>query len=497
MRVFNCYNSKIVYNKYTKQQVVARCGKCPACLNARAASWVTRLDFEMSCHPYTYFVTFQYDEFHVQQYIRLRDEDNPNKFPSYINSETGQIISLSDLDETIVRPSDIQYCKDTKVLLVHDISDFQKFIKRLRKHYSTTVKDAKIRYYAAFEYGPTTYRPHIHCLFFLDSSQVSETFADSCIKYWQYGNTFDPHIVSGSCSSYVASYLNCSVSIPRIYLHPVIKSKAVFSKCPPIGFAVISQDKQRQIFDSEVSEVPLYIPSVHKFNNVPLWRSYEFSLFPKCTCFNRLSHDDRVALFKKGARPAFRYKNFHMIKLELSCDYWQPFYYAAFYTLKDGRYVFNEQSLKKFVSLVCRVYDNALKYGISIDDYVTKIENYYVKKQKSDLRKWYLLQDTYFKDHPLIDFLTMNVNVYSQIYGRDYYSLQPWLQYYIALYAPEYVGKVFDYSISSSFGYQELIGLHNKISFDNTKQKKSNDYLLAHRDKFNNIITYNQLIENE
>ena len=40
-------------------------------------------------------------------------------------------------------------------------ADFQKFMKRLRKHAGNN-----IRYYMGGEYGPTTWRPHFHaCIF--------------------------------------------------------------------------------------------------------------------------------------------------------------------------------------------------------------------------------------------------------------------------------------------------------------------------------------------
>lgn len=499
MKLISCYNPQVVFNKYSQQYVVARCGKCPACLNARAASWVERLDVEMQNHRFNWFVTFQYDEFNVNQFVLLRKEDSPSGLPCYLDNETGVIVDLKDVPN--ITKADIDYCYNTKVLLVHRVRDFQLFMKSLRKEIYNRFPDEKIRYYAAFEYGPQTYRPHLHILFFLDSPLLSEIFPELCRTYWKYGAVFDPHIVCGSAATYVASYLNCSARLPKIYLHPYIKQKALFSKRPPIGFASLSKETFLELFSAKDGRFTIYRKDLHKFCDISLWPSLRHRIFPKIVAFDRINHYDRVLLYRKGERPEYQTRDYEAIRLDLSSDYWKPFL-SLFYTHckyeHSKRFVFNVEALTRFVSAVVTVCNNCKLYGIDLEDYVTRIENYYDDAQKSELKQFYFMQNEYFKEHSLKDFLYLNPNFCLSVYKKRPCDLKDWQRYYINLYYPELLK--FDKPIILKYrdcaAYRELRGLHDKIFFDNTKVKDNNDYLMANKDKFNNIITYNQEIEN-
>lgn len=88
------------------------CGRCTECISKRAIEWSLRARHEISCHKENSFITLTYDQ------------DN---LPS-IN---------------------------------HIKIEFQKFLKRLRKHLKQ-----KIRYMVSHEYGSKTFRPHHHVILF-------------------------------------------------------------------------------------------------------------------------------------------------------------------------------------------------------------------------------------------------------------------------------------------------------------------------------------------
>jgi hypothetical protein len=88
------------------------CGKCHICISKRALEWSTRARHEISEHTENSFITLTYS-----------DENLPSHF--------------------IIK------------------SDFQKFIKRLRKK-----TNKKIRYMVSYEYGSLNYRPHFHAILF-------------------------------------------------------------------------------------------------------------------------------------------------------------------------------------------------------------------------------------------------------------------------------------------------------------------------------------------
>lgn len=100
-----------------KDPIKVPCGKCIECRLNYARQWSFRLQAEMLYHEKNSFITLTYDDNHVP---------------------------LSDSGNLTLRKS-----------------DFQKFIKRLRKN-----SGLDISYYACCEYGEHTFRPHYHAIIF-------------------------------------------------------------------------------------------------------------------------------------------------------------------------------------------------------------------------------------------------------------------------------------------------------------------------------------------
>lgn len=88
------------------------CGKCYECKSKRAVDWATRCGHEISCHESSCFITLTYDEDNLPSFLIVKDE-------------------------------------------------FQKFLKRLRKHIKK-----KVKYIVSHEYGSKTGRPHHHLIIF-------------------------------------------------------------------------------------------------------------------------------------------------------------------------------------------------------------------------------------------------------------------------------------------------------------------------------------------
>lgn len=88
------------------------CGKCNECISKRAIEWATRAKHEISENNENCFITLTYNE-----------ENLPSNF--------------------IIK------------------SDFQKFIKKLRKQLNT-----KFKYMVSYEYGTKNFRPHMHAIIF-------------------------------------------------------------------------------------------------------------------------------------------------------------------------------------------------------------------------------------------------------------------------------------------------------------------------------------------
>lgn len=108
---------QVVFNAsqaYTDRRVTVPCGRCIGCRLDRSRQWAVRCVHEATCHEHNSFITLTY---------------NPEHLPK---------------GGTLVK------------------EDFQKFMKRLRRHYY----GKNIRYYHCGEYGTIGNRPHYHaCLF--------------------------------------------------------------------------------------------------------------------------------------------------------------------------------------------------------------------------------------------------------------------------------------------------------------------------------------------
>ncbi len=151
---------ELVKGKVYNHDVCVPCGKCPVCKRRRVNDWVFRLQKEDDRSTSSYFITLTYDNHNVP-------------------ISTNNFMTLRK-------------------------SDFQKFMKRLRKN-----NKQKIRYYACGEYGTKTKRPHYHAIVFnvdnitnvfhawtLGKIDVGETTRNSiayCCKYIDKAKTIPLH----------------------------------------------------------------------------------------------------------------------------------------------------------------------------------------------------------------------------------------------------------------------------------------------------------------
>lgn len=118
------------------RRLMLPCRHCVGCRLDKSREWANRVIMEQQYHDESWFLTLTYDDEHL-----------PPAFP--VDPATGEILSVH---ATLVK------------------KDLQDFFKRLRFN-----SGQNIRYFAAGEYGSTTFRPHYHVLVFglhLDDVQI-------------------------------------------------------------------------------------------------------------------------------------------------------------------------------------------------------------------------------------------------------------------------------------------------------------------------------------
>lgn len=165
------------------------CGKCGACRHNRRADWSFRLNQELKDSDSCFFITLTYN-----------DETLP------IIPSTGEITLRK--------------------------SDFQNFLKRLRKR-QAQLQDQKIRYYAVGEYGTNTDRPHYHAIIF----NLVPQLIDHLDEIWQNGHT---HV--GSVTHHSIHYVTKYHLTPRHETNTDRQPEfALMSRRPGIGHNYIKR----------------------------------------------------------------------------------------------------------------------------------------------------------------------------------------------------------------------------------------------------------------
>lgn len=235
-----CVNGRYIRNKYTGQRLFVKCGKCHACLQQKAFSRSSRARSEVHDGDLVLSVTLTYYN-KCLPYIKYTDFKNANDITPvkvYRDSRllhSGEVTSGKQvLKEVYLSSKDgkikIAKRKNNAIGVIY-YKDVQDFVKRVRIRLSRTLGySPKVRFIAASEYGPKTFRPHFHVLMYAKKEVIS-ALRSACIQSWPYGDMQNPRRceIAHDMANYVSSYINCGSDFPD-YLEKNFKPKHSFSK---------------------------------------------------------------------------------------------------------------------------------------------------------------------------------------------------------------------------------------------------------------------------
>lgn len=494
-----CEHPVRIKDKLTHRYKYVPCGKCNTCRNQAASTWIERIEQESQCHAFTLFVTLTYDEKHVPMaYLNPHD---PNML---CDIDRDLYINLSDISG--FKPSSRLYVHRRKRIPYADRKDIQDFFKRFRYYFENNLinnsnENKKIRYYCVSEYGPTTYRPHYHALIWFDSKTNARCISNLISKSWKFGR-IDAQFAKGKCAQYVARYVNCVASLPKIYLHNSLRPFVLCSKAPAIGTLQINSKEIREIFDNGLVERVIYSQREHKSKVSPLWFTLENTLFPKVSGFNQFDHHERVTLYSiYSICPSEGFDNFLNWIEEL---YRKPFRtWLSEYLIdllckdKDSHYWRSDYCrLRSLYYTSSRVYHQRRVFGVSLDEYVSKIEQYYCNKEKYKLKKFYQFQESFVNEFgvssPLIymyddpfGYLPDVLNTYLyNWYEKDNYLPRGSHNFGLDFTSP----LSFSASLQQAAYYRKrnrskFVQLNAKIVNYSRKSKRHNDYIQAVKNK--------------
>ncbi len=292
--LFTCEHPKHIITKDNRKMIVS-CGKCLSCLVQKARSKAGVCQEQEKLSKFTFFVTLTYSPLYVPKAYCVFSNDGGRQVVDMYDVETGELIGSKyyshKLTKQIISRSDDGYLHYSRY------SDLQKFIKRLRRLISYyNISDEKISYYAVSEYGPRTFRPHFHVLFYFDDPKIAEVFNKFVDKAWPFGHN-SSSLSRGGCTSYVASYVNSSTTLPELFKTSATNAKSSHSSC--LGISLDSQELA-QIYKNEPKRFVRIVERKDSDGNVSLsspWRSYRNYLFPKCYGYTFKSSWERLCTY--------------------------------------------------------------------------------------------------------------------------------------------------------------------------------------------------------
>lgn len=293
-----CLNGRFIYNRYSGQNVFVRCGHCEACKQEDALKRTNRIRLNMRHGFIWLFVTLTYTNDFVP-YV-LRSELNSDDFDinvyrrcsgRYVYSNKNGLrfkksLGIEILERRFIDTEFRYNAENNKLKSLNGMSsdcigvcyypDLQNFFKRLRENYEREFNERL--YFDSFqcaEYGGYSYRPHFHILLAIPSSCETKV-RSAIVKSWPYADrcrTAKFIEVARDAASYVASYVNSSISLSSCLSHPAYKQKhsqsqnlGVAMDCFRITDLLEKIDKRdlhyyfEKKFDGESSVTPCLVP---------------------------------------------------------------------------------------------------------------------------------------------------------------------------------------------------------------------------------------------
>lgn len=466
-----CLNPQRIINKYTGEQLVVPCGHCAACNQRKSARYAFQADCERVCNKYCLFVTLTYANSFVPRMRAFNIEKTSDEF-GYEYSMFDVTTPRNETDFSLGFLGKVRYDAPRyselirKMHLFGDIpylrkQDLQLFLKRLRKY----LPDYEIRYFACGEYGPDKFRPHYHLLLYVNDSELVQptetiTLSEfpqwtwpknkkvkpqptdklSILEYyirksWQYGIVDTELVQQGSCSSYVASYVSGSQSLPPFLEMATAKP-----------FCVHSRFLGRKIFRSQLISVlstpfkdfiTRCLTCFAEPKTVTLgYENYSY-YYPKCKRYAVADSSERLKLYTSYCtlRDYFGCKTSLMdyaaevvdllrLKRYINSDmqYYQDYYHVFRQSYSDSieelaelLYSYSDLSPSPMDStdwdkVRCSIYtqlllsrnfcDNCKIANISPQYYLSKIEDFYRELDYMHLTSFFESQQSYFaKDY--------------------------------------------------------------------------------------------------
>lgn len=441
MHVSNCENPVRIYNKYIHDFLYVPCGKCPTCCNRRAKKWIDKLEQESRCWRFTYSLYLDYSDEFIPMFVN--DGDCLREFQPRFKNLPPEKTCIPLTDFLQLQGYEFEYMFDR--LNSHYLSiphpsvvDIQRFKKRFNKYCykHITGKYQNFRSFIVSEIGPTTHRAHYHGEMFFNDVRIAERFEEILSACWKFGHhTGEPD--RGSIGQYIAQYLNRPTDLPEVFAHPEIRPFALYSKQPPLGSLLESQEEIQEIFHSGSCDrvVQRTRKGTSTLSLVSLSPSVKDRLFPKCPKFDSLPDSYRIALYRVGLSPTGEpFEDFDTFKLMIRLKFGSHCFDDTFLQNLESEVMskcslfhivrsLSDNALLRLYRIQKRIYNQSQIFGCSYYYYISRILLFYRNCELYRLRKFYEFQEQYVLDggdyRDLIFMYPVYVHQLNVSYGKD------------------------------------------------------------------------------
>lgn len=288
-----CLSPRRIVNPYTHDSMTVPCGHCQACTLAKNSRYSFQCDLESYSSKHTLFITLTYANRFIPRATIVDSIERPYG-NDLVDKETGEILGSSDLKE------DEKERLLNKFYLFGDVPylrkiDLQLFFKRFRYYVTKRLPSEKVRYFAIGEYGPVHFRPHYHILLFLQSDEALQVCSKAVLEAWQFGRV-DCQLSKGKCSSYVASYVNSSCTLPKIFKMSSVCPFNVHSQ--RLGQGFLAGQRTKVYASSPCDFIKRSVVLNGKYKEFDVWRSAYSYYFPKCKGYIDKSSCERAYSYR-------------------------------------------------------------------------------------------------------------------------------------------------------------------------------------------------------
>lgn len=337
-----CTHQRFVFNRYTHQDFLVKCGKCPACLQEKAYKRSYRIMCETSPDKIGLFVTLTYDRSSCPFVLKSDLDKKPDMLNIYREHTTRRVrvhtkSGIQYLDRrkynTVVLDQvfnpDYDSLSSRKAIRglayrwdkvgVCYYPDLQLFKKRLAINLKRLYNfNEPIKSYACAEYGSRSQRPHFHLIMFIRPSD--EAILRSAIpQAWPFASkrrTQKGIEVARNVANYLASYVNSGTSIHR-FLSTNFKCKHSYSKDFGMSDKLFSLDSVlEKVHKRDMS----YLRSVgpkgrESYISVPLPKYVINRYFPLFKGYSRFADSQVLDVLRSFIKPGSRSPSTPLINL--------------------------------------------------------------------------------------------------------------------------------------------------------------------------------------